>query len=239
MSRFSSLHRSTPTRLILTWLVMAGLLLGAAYLVFELGRIQAGYSLVAAAQERNALEEQIDRLQQDKQELEEQIAMLETHRTIDRESYAVVEQSLSGLQTKIREQQEAIAFYRGIVSPADGKAGLKVQNLNVTRGAAEHEYTIRLVLVQAKKHDRKVSGSVKLSFAGTEDGKQKTYRYIDLVPADSASKWAFSFRYFQDFERAIMLPDGFTPETIIVQVESKTKSIEGIEASYSWLDSLG
>ena len=58
----------------------------------------------------------------------------------DREAYREVEASLLELQEKIQEQKDAIAFYRGIVSPADGKPGLRVQDFRLTRGAEEREF---------------------------------------------------------------------------------------------------
>ena len=239
MAKFSSAASAAEKRTIVIRVVLAALILGAGYLVFEFGRIQAGYNLLAAADERDFFEEQIARLENDNLALNEQIALLETHRDIDREAYSEVESSLTKLQAKIREQQDAISFYRGIVSPADGKSGLRVQDFNLTRGAVEREYNIRIVLIQAMKHDRKVSGNVRLRIAGIENGEPKTYSYSELRPADAESKWSFSFRYFQDFDRQVVLPDGFEPETVTVSVESKTSSIASVEASYPWLSSLG
>ena len=223
----------------MTRIVIAALALGACYLVYEFGRIQAGYNLVEAASDRQTLNATINDLEKEIIGLNEQIALLETHQGIDRESYKVVEASLTELQAKIQEQQDAIAFYRGIVSPADGKSGLRVQDFRLTRGSEEREYVIRLVLVQAMKHDRKVSGDVKLSITGELNGEEAVYEYSQLLPADSDDGWAFSFRYFQDFDRQVVLPDGFTPERITVQVESKTRSIASIEESFSWRTSQG
>lgn len=220
-------------------MLIAALIVGAGYLVFEFGRIQAGYDIVAATAERQAFEERIEALENDIVALNEQIAVLETHRSIDREAYSEVEASLTELQAKIQEQKDALAFYRGIVSPADGNAGLRVQDFRLTRGSDEREYTIRLVLVQAMKHDRKVSGDVRVEIAGIENGTEKSYSYSELQPEDARQNWAFSFRYFQDFDRRVVLPDGFTPERVTVQVESRTRSIASIEESYAWLSSSG
>jgi len=218
---------------------MVALALVATYLVFEYGRISAGYDVVDAGNERAAFEEHIHALDDEIAELEQEIAVLETHREIDREAYKQVEGSLISLQAKIQEQRDAIAFYRGIVSPADGKPGLRVQNLKLSRGAEEREFNLRLVLVQAMKHDRKVSGDVAVSVEGSEDGQDKTYTLTELLPADAESAWPFSFRYFQDFDRQLVLPDGFTPERIRVEVRSRTRSISSIEESYAWAMSQG
>ncbi len=225
-----------------TWLVR-GLLLAVVvvvgYLVFEYGRISAGYDIVDAANETAAFESHIDSLNERITELEQEVAILETHREIDREAYKEVEGSLLDLQGKIQEQQDAIAFYRGIVSPADGKPGLRVQDFRLTRGLEEREFKLRLVLVQAMKHDRKVSGTVAMTVEGSEGGEAKSYALAELLPAEANKDWPFSFRYFQDFDRQIVLPDGFTPERILVEVRSRTRSISSIEESFAWVTSQG
>lgn len=237
MASLSSHKSPSPARGLLVRIALGLLIVGGGYLIFEFGRIQAGYDIVDAAEERGAFEERILSLEDEIVSLNEQIAMLETHRAIDREAYTQVEASLTELQAKIQEQQDAIAFYRGIVSPADGNAGLRVQDFRLSRGSAEREFLVRLVLVQAMKHDRKVSGDVVISVAGIENGEEKSYTYTDLKPEDADPKWAFSFRYFQDFDRELILPDGFTPERINVEVESRIRSISSIEESFSWVSS--
>jgi cell division protein FtsB len=239
VARHSSLQKHSPVRVFLVRTFLAALMVLVGYLVFEFGRIQANYNIVDAAQERQAFEGQIADLEARIVALKEEIALVQTHRDIDREAYSEVEASLVALQAKIQEQTDAIAFYRGIVSPADGAAGLKVQDLKLTRGTIERAYNVRLVLVQSLKHDRKVSGDVTLSVEGEQGGEVATYVYPELLPAEGDDAWPFSFRYFQDFDREIVLPDGFTPERIKIEVRSRTRSIDSIEESFSWASSLG
>jgi len=236
----SNSHLKRPTQR--NWLLASVVLILIAvsgYLIFEFGRISAGYDIVDVADERQAYEERIMALDDEIIALKQEVAMLETHREIDRAAYKEVEGSLMSLQAKIQEQRDAIAFYRGIVSPADGKSGLRVQDLKLTRGNAEREFNLRLVLVQAMKHDRKVSGDVALSVQGSQDGVETVYTLNQLIPAEAKPAWPFSFRYFQDFDRQLILPDGFTPERIRVEVRSKTRSIQSIEESYAWATSPG
>jgi septal ring factor EnvC (AmiA/AmiB activator) len=230
-------HGIGRTILIGGFLVLLALV--AAYLVFEYGRISAGYDTIDAANERAALAAEIAARDARIGELEQEVALLETHREIDREAYKEVESSLLELQAKIQEQRDAIAFYRGIVSPADGRPGLRVQDFRLTRGAEERQFNLRLVLVQAMKHDRKVSGDVALSIEGSEGGVARTYLLTELLPADASQDWPFSFRYFQDFDRQILLPDGFTPERVHVEVRSKTRSVASIEETFAWAISQG
>ena len=256
MTKHSPLQLHSPARVWATRFIVIAVAAVAGYLVYEFGRIHAGYNIVDAAGERESYEQRIVVLENEIVSLKEQVALLETHRDIDREAYTDVETSLTELQAKIQEQRDAIAFYRGIVSPADGNKGLRVQDLKLTRGKAEREYNIRLVLVQALQHDRKVSGNVNVTIDGDQDGVETTYTYAQLLPEDvepglmdeltAAARargvepgWAFSFRYFQDFDRQVILPDGFTPQRVNIEVQSRTRSIASIAESFSWTTSQG
>jgi len=207
------------------------------YLIFEFGRISAGYDLVDAGNQAQEYVDNIQALNKEIVDLKQEIAILKTNIEVDRASYKEVEASLTRLQAKIQEQRDAIAFYRGIVSPSDGNSGLRVQDLKLTRGKAEREFNVRLVLVQAMKHNRKVSGDVNLSVVGSQAGSEMTYVLRRWPTEDAGAAWAFSFRYFQDFERLLVLPEGFTPERITVEVRSKIRSISSIEEVFDWATS--
>jgi cell division protein FtsB len=206
----------------------------AVYLVFELGRIQAGYNVVDAALKGAGYEDRIEDLRDEALALKEQIRLLETHRAIDREAYREVEQSLAGLQRKIQEQRDAIGFYRGILSPDDGGRGLRVQELKLTQGKSDREYHLNLVLVQVMQHERSVKGDVAFSLEGAQDGVAVTYGLEQLVPEDQDSNWPFSFRYFQTFDRQLILPEGFAPQKVHIEVRSATKSIASVKQSFLW-----
>jgi hypothetical protein len=224
------------------WALRTGIgvaVLVAAWLVFELGRIQAGYNVVDVAVERESSEGRIKALGEEAQLLREQIQLLETHRDIDREAYQEVEASLAGLQQKIQEQRDAIGFYRGIISPDDGGRGLRVQELKLTRGKNDREYHVNLVLVQVMQHERSVKGDVEFSLEGAQDGEIVTYTLEQLVADDEDSAWPFSFRYFQNFDRQLVLPDGFAPEKVHIEVRSKTKSIASVKQSFLWQTGKG
>ena len=204
------------------------------YLLFEFGRLQAEYNIVEAVSERHAYEAEIRRLEEQIAALKQEVALQETHREIDREAYEVVEGRFAELERKIREQSDAIAFYRGIVSPQDGSRGLRVQDLKLTPGSEEGRYNLHVVLVQVMQHDRTVKGVVELSVDGEQDGVATSYAMNQLLPEEGDSNWPFAFRYFQDFERELILPDGFTPETINIEVISTTKSISNVKQSFDW-----
>ncbi len=122
-----------PLHIRLMWLGLAAGIAAGGYLLYELGRFQAGYHRIAAAEQRSELKDRIAELERIRRDLRGQLTRIETSRDIDREAYAQVEANLAELQSQILEQQEDLAFYRGIVSPTDGASGLRIQQFEVFR----------------------------------------------------------------------------------------------------------
>ena len=211
-------------------------LAAAGYLLFELGRVRSGYSLVDAQQRRAELKQEIEELDALNEQLRQRIAVLETSQEVDKEAYRQVEDNLADLQSRIQTQEEELAFYRGIVSPEDGVAGLRIQELELLPRDAETDrrFLLRLVLVQAVKHDRRVSGVVNLEVAGQRDGETVSYPLGELVAEDSAASLAFSFRYFQDFQKELVLPTGFKPDRVEVELRPKGRGAKPVARVFDW-----
>ena len=216
--------------------VVGGLLAAFGYLCFELGRHQAGYSMLDHRRDVTAATVQLTDERATNEELRRQLAILETSREIDRETYAQVEADLGELQAQIQAQEEELVFYRGIVSPQDGVAGLRIQSLEVAPTDGERRYVVRLVLVQAIVHSRRVSGVVRLQLEGSRGGEPVSLALEELAPADAeaADELAYAFRYFQGVEAELALPVGFDPLRINVEIWPSEPRGERSVQSFDW-----
>ncbi len=199
--------------------------------MFELGRYRSGYSKYAELQHRRELATTIDRLEKDNEQLRQAVAAAELAREVDRKAYADVEKNLSDLQAQVLKHREELTFYRGIVSPEDGIGGLRIQRFQVLPGGADQHYRLRLVLVQSMRQDAVVSGSVKIEIEGVQANKPVQLALSDTQPSGDANL-AFRFRYFQNLEQDIVLPLGFEPRAINVEV--RTAKLEPVRESYPW-----
>jgi cell division protein FtsL len=216
------------------YVISAVLIVAAAYLCFELGRYQAAYSLLDHRHEVATLNERLKREQATSDELRRQLAIAQTSGEIDRETYSQVESNLSDLQAKIQAQEEELVFYRGIVSPQDGVAGLRIQSVEVLPGDGERRYLLRVVLVQAIVHSRRVSGTVKLELEGSTAGETTTYDVAELVAGDGDYDMAYEFRYFEGLEVELSLPLGFEPQRINVEIWPSEARAERLSQSFQW-----
>jgi hypothetical protein len=219
-----------------SWLVYAiGIvLIAGAYLLFELGRNRAGYSIIDHRRSIAALRDQLGAERATSDELRRQLAIFKTSKEIDRETYSQVEANLTDLQAQIQAQEEELVFYRGIVSPQDGIAGLRIKSFDALPADAENHYLLRIVLVQAIVHSRKVSGVVKLQLEGMRDGQPASFDVAELVADRGDYDMNYEFRYFQGLECELALPVGFEPARIEVQIWPSDTRAEKVNQSYAW-----
>ncbi len=209
------------------------------YLLYEMGRIHAGYNRFAADEEFTRLTARIAQLEGEVRSLDEARIQLETTAKTEQETYREVSGTLRELQEKIQEQREAIAFYRGIISPEESESGLRIQDLEVVRGTEPDSYRLRMVIVQVKQHHRQVYGKVQLSVDGAMNGEVVSLPYARLLPADGSERWNYGFRYFQDFERELRMPEGFSPQRINVELAPSGRGNKGIRQTFDWSTSTG
>jgi hypothetical protein len=207
---------------------------GSLYLAFELGRYRSGYSVLDQRRERTAAAERLAAEQGASEELRRQLAIVETGSEIDAETYAQVKATLSDLQARIQAQEEELVFYRGIVSPQDRVAGLRIQSLEVLPSDREDRYLLRLLLVQAIVHSRSVSGTVKLQLTGVQDGQTVSFDVAELVTAGLPYDMAYEFRYFQGLEADLTLPFGFEPQHVTVEIWPNEARAERINQTFDW-----
>jgi hypothetical protein len=208
----------------------AAVAFGVLYLAFELGRFRSGFSVIDHRREVAALTQRIDQERAAGEELRRQIAIAQTSGEIDRETYSQVESNLSNLQAKIQSQEEELVFYRGIVSPQDGVAGLRIQSLEVLPADGERRYSVRLVLV----HSRKLTGQIKLRLEGMRDGQAVSLDGSQVAAGDGRYDMAYDFRYFQGLETELELPVGFEPQRINVEIWPNEAKAEKVYQSFDW-----
>jgi hypothetical protein len=207
---------------------------GGAYLSFELGRLQSGYSVLDARRQSEEFNVMLAERDVMLEELQRQVARLETSREIDRETYSSVEENLADLQARIQAQEEELVFYRGIVSPGDGVAGLRIQNVEVEPGENGETHVLHLLLVQAIVNNDRVTGSVRARLIGTLDGEEAEFGLDEIGFESDATDIPYGFRYFQTLDLGLMLPEGFEPSELEIQVWPRSPRGETIVQSFSW-----
>lgn len=217
------------------YLISAVVLASGGYLLYEFGRLQGGYSALNQQKERIEVEVILAERDDSIDELQRQLTLLEISKEIDRITYDEVEKNLNQLQARVQAQDEELAFYKEIISPQDGDMGLRIHNLEVSSVDSAQRYKLRVVLAQAIVQDQLVTGIVKFNIAGTQDGQMLDLDLRDLAPDGDTDDLTYTFRYFQSLEQELILPVGFEPDWVNVEIWPREPEGERISQSFRWM----
>ena len=220
---------------LVRWLVAGGAVIVVALLTgvaYNRGQASAGLQAAQVALERRELTAKADRLERQNARLNARVAELEMARKLDREAYGQVEKTLGELQSQLSRQTDDLAFYKSIVSPADGVQGLRIQRFEVLPGAEPREYQLKLTLIQSMRHESVAAGLAQIVVHGMQGDRPARYTLGELLGQPKA-QLPFSFRYFQTIEQAVTLPEGFQAFEVEVQVRS-SKLRSPMQQSFPW-----
>ncbi len=226
-------HNPWKSRLLLAMLLLVLLLAGWA--LFEYGRFSAGYDSIEVTQESQVLLSHVSDLDDQIEKLREEKAVLERAAQIERKAYDELDTTLKVLQAEILELKEELAFYRGIVSPRQSAEGLHLQRFKIEANGKPRGYRYKVTLTQVLKNDRTARGTIKMTIAGRQGEEAKELGLAD-VTNKQVKALEYRFRYFQNLEGDIQLPEGFQPLRVTVSVQPRNSRYQEktIEKTFDW-----
>jgi len=216
-------------------LLIAGMLSGAfaLYVVYELGRYNAGYDRQAEAQQRTELEVQIEHLEKANREMRTRLAELDTLRVGRAREQAAVARTMGDLQAQVARQSQELAFYRGVVAQGAASVGVKIEQLRITAGARPASYIVHMSLVRSGRADTAATGSVQMSLDGSVAGGARTLDLATLT-AGRQRELRYNFRYLESFDQELAVPPGFKPERLNVEVSSGRRDVAPLSQTFLW-----
>ena len=216
-------------------LFIATLLIGvfALYVVYELGRYNAGYDRQAVAQQRTELEVRIERVEKENRQLRTQLAEAETVRAGRAHEQAEVARALGDLQAQVARQSQELAFYRGVVAQGAATIGIKIEQLRIVAGDHPATFIVRLSLVRSGRSDTDASGTLSLSLDGSVDGAARTLDLASLT-GGRVRELRYNFRYLENFDQELSVPLAFKPEQLAIELHSSRHELTPLSQTFLW-----
>jgi hypothetical protein len=228
-------RRHAPVQRIILIVVIALIGLFTLYVIYELGRYNAGYDRLAVAQQRTEQEVQIERLEKTNHELRTKLAELDTIRIGRAREQAEVARTIGDLQAQVARESQQLAFFKGLVSQGAAEIGVKIEQVRISSGHKAGQFMIHLALVRSGRADNIVSGTLGLVVDGSSPGKSAdTPLDLTMLTLGKQRELPFNFRFYQNFDQEITLPAGFKPEHLAVEVHSTRKDVAPLVQTVIW-----
>ncbi|MET0288422.1 MAG: DUF6776 family protein [Pseudoxanthomonas sp.] len=200
------------------WLASLALMTLATLQFAAPGLSQAG---AQGLSQRRALNE----ARQQVQALTQRQATLTRSDSISREANRDLQNTLAERDQELADLRADVAFYERLVGPTDQRKGLTVFSSEfANRGDAGWNYQI--VLTQTLNRGAVSEGQMRLAVEGLRNGKLTTLDWNALQGQVVAPAQGYSFRYFQQLEGRLLLPDGFTPRRVKVSLRGQDVAVE-------------
>ncbi len=87
--------------------------------------------------------------------------------------------------------------------------------------------------MQTGKPEKEVTGTVAVAIDGLARGKPVNLSFYQ-VSASRHGGLSYSFRYFQDYDEAVQLPQGFEPTRIELEIHAGKDASHGFRQAFLW-----
>jgi hypothetical protein len=188
------------------------------------------------------LEEQRQTLLADRSRLQERVAQLgqkladaEISSQVDSDSVVIVREALLSLEQDLADQRQELTFYKGMMAPSELEKGLTIGEWDVSRQEGTSRYDFRLVMQQLAAVHRLTKGRVSISIEGIKNGGLVKLPISELSPQMDSVSLKLRFKYFQNIEGELELPEGFEPRSVVVDARSSGKKPEQRQKTFDWL----
>lgn len=225
-------HYHGPFRRFLFWVLLPALLLAGGWGGYQAGYRVGGDGQVTARDEARDLQRQVNSLDRRNRELTQRNAQLERDQVISRESMERIRDSIQEMESRHRAMEEELAFYRSIVSPENMESGLHIHSVSLEPVGRGGEYVYHVVLTQIRGSGA-VEGSLEFELVGHQAGSRVELRGEELGEGLQGTQ-AFGFRYFQNLEGRIRIPEGVTPRSLKVLARTDDYPPRQVEQDYAW-----
>jgi hypothetical protein len=158
-------------------------------------------------------------------QLRQNVSTLRRSDQISRSANTELQASLAEREEEVSGLRADVAFYERLVGATGQRRGLTVHEaVFAPEEGGTWRYTV--TLTQNLNRGAISKGEARISVEGVSSGRLRSLPWETLVQKPGAPGQPFSFRYFQQLEGSVMLPEGFTPQRVRVQLRSDGSTVD-------------
>lgn len=167
--------------------------------------------------------------------LKQEVSTLRRSDQISREANRDLERTLAERDEEIAGLRADIAFYERFVGATGQRRGLSVHDLEMRLQSGD-VWQFTATLTQNLNRGAANTGRLTLGIEGTRNDRLEKLAWSGLRKLNNAPGLEYSFKYFQQVEGEVMLPEGFKPLRVTVRLVPAGGS--AVEQSFPWPETV-
>ena len=168
--------------------------------------------------------------------LKQQLAILRSDRQVARVATDALRRTLADRGAEIESLRADLAFYTRLIGGDERTPGLSVAALGLRALPGTRGYTFVVTLLQTARGGTPVRGTLHLALEGVQNGRAVRYGWAQLVDAQQRDGLPFAFKYFQQLHGMLVLPAGFVPARI--HLDLKPEGSAALTRDLPWASAL-
>jgi hypothetical protein len=166
-------------------------------------------------------------------QVEQKAANAEMASEIDRNSMEQLRQEILQSEEQIQMLGQQISFYQSLMDPSPQQRGVYLESLDIKPANAQGEYQYNIIVAQRSSNHQRVSGYVNLQLIGASEGEvSQTISLAELT--EDQDTLPLGFKFFQQLDGNIRLPEGFIPSRVRVVVQINGDNAPRVYETYEW-----
>jgi hypothetical protein len=158
--------------------------------------------------------------------------IVEREADILRQANHLLREHESERQAELGQLQSQLDFYSRLAGTGGTQSGLDIYRAEVIPTESARVFQFILTLTQNIRRAAIISGRARVDIEGTMDDRPVTL-YWSQVSDGETPEPSFRFKYFQQVEGYLTLPEGFSPTRLLVTLEAKGQR-KPVIRNYNW-----
>lgn len=135
-------------------------------------------------------------------------------------------------QEELQRLQSELDFYRRLAGASGSQPGLSVYHLELKPTDSTRVYRFILTLTQNLQRSAITTGTIQIALEGTLGDRQKTLSWPEITDGEVPVP-SFRFKYFQQIEGYLAIPESFHPGQLVVTLHAKGVA-KPVSRGFNW-----
>jgi len=211
-------------------------LLGLAWGVYAL---TLHYSIPELEKARARLKEQKSEIKTLGARLESvgtRLTVAEQEAAVMRRANQLLREGESERQAEVNRLQSEVDFYQRLAGTSGSQSGLAVYHMEISPTGSGQVFRFVLTLTQNLRRSAITTGKVHIELQGTLEDRPLTLPWAKITDG-SEPEPDFRFKYFQQLDGYLVLPENFDADQLVVTLKAKGQS-KPVSRSFDWASLL-
>ncbi|MCU0755923.1 MAG: hypothetical protein MUE46_12485 [Xanthomonadales bacterium] len=140
---------------------------------------------------------------------------------IAQEANASLTRQLNDRQDEVAQLRADLSFFQRLLEDNADQRGVAIYSIRLRAAPAPRTYRYVVTLSQNLQMGQVTRGNLRMIVRGVQNGQRRRLSLKELGTSDAVGSVPYEFKYFQQLDGSLVLPEGFVPDAVELKLESR------------------